>query len=204
MTWLPLPQFRKQIQDFGFSVRIFLAVNTLMGLILSMWMLFFNFYILALGFDRQFLGLIYSVTSGATLVLGLPMGLLSDRIGRKRAMLAGIGVYALASILELLTTNPALLLCMAFLSGAGRMVYILNVAPFLASSSKPEKRTFLFSLNFGLVILAGVFGNLFASRLAVWFAAGAQFSAASVGVYRSTLLCAASLSFPALILLALI
>ena len=48
---------------------------------------------------------------------------------------------------------------MAFMSGAGRMVYLLNVAPFLASSSKPEQRTFLFSLNFGLVILAGVFGS---------------------------------------------
>lgn len=204
MTRLLLPQFRKQIQGFGFSVRIFLAVNTLEGLILSMWMLFFNFYILALGFDRQFLGLIHSVTSGATLVFGLPMGILSDRIGRKRAMLAGIGVYALASILELLTTSPALLLCMAFLNGAGRMVFLLNAAPFLASSSKPDQRTFLFSLNFGLVILAGVIGNLFASRLAVCFAAWAQFSAAGVAVYRSTLLCAASLNLPALVLLALI
>ena len=204
MSQLLLPHFRNQIRVFGVSVRIFLVVNALMGLVLSMWMLFFNFYILALGFDRQFLGLIHSVTSGATLVLGLPMGILSDRIGRKMAMLLGIGIYALASILELLTANPTILLCMAFLSGAGRMVYLLNIAPFLASSSKPEKRTFLFSLNFGLVILAGVLGNLLASRLAVWFAAGAQFSAASVAVYRNTLLCAASLSFPALILLALI
>lgn len=167
-------------------------------------MLFFNFYILELGFNRQYLGLVNSVSSMATLIFGIPMGILSDRIGQKRAMLLGVGIQILGSILELNLIDPIFLLCMAFLNGTGRMIFLLNVAPFLTKASKPEDRTFLFSLNFGLVILAGVFGNFFSSRLAVWFAAALQVSMTSAKVYRSTLMFAISLGFLALILLALI
>lgn len=197
-------QAQRQFLDLGRPVRIFLLVNVLEGVILSMWMLIFNFYILELGFDRPYLGLVNSAASIASLVFGIPLGILSDRIGRKKALLIGVGVYVLAATLELMATHPFLLLCMAFLSGTGRMLYFLNVAPFLTSASKPENRTFLFSLNFGLVILAGAFGNLFASRLAAWFVANRQVAVTSVTAYRGTLLFAVSLSYLVLMLLAYI
>jgi MFS family permease len=174
------------------------------GIILSIWILFFNFYILELGFDRQFLGLVNSVTSMATLILGVPLGILSDRIGRQKAMLMGVGIHLLGATLELLVAHPIFLLCMAFLNGTGRMLFLLNVAPFLAKASKAESRTFLFSLNFGLVILAGVVGNLFASYMVDWFTVVLRVSATSVDAYRSILLLAISLSYLSLMLLAFI
>jgi len=197
-----VPQTKKQIRSIERPVRIFLIVNVIEGLSLSIWILFFNFYILALGFDHQFLGLVNSVTSLATLILGIPLGILSDRIGRKKALLWGVGLHVLGSTLELGVTHSSLLLCLAFLSGTGRMLFLLNVAPFLAGTSRVESRTFLFSLNFGLVILAGVVGNLLASLLVDWFAVIRQVSATSVETYRSTLLLAISLSYLSLMLLA--
>jgi MFS family permease len=195
---------QQQIRCLARSVHIFLIVNLIEGLILNIWILFFNFYILELGFDRPFLGLVNSVTSIATLILGIPMGILSDRISRQKAMFLGVGIHLLGASLELWTTHPTLLLCMAFLNGTGRMLFLLNVAPFLAKASKVESRTFLFSLNFGLVILAGVVGNLLASCLVDWFAAALQVPVASAATYRSTLLLATSLSCLSLILLAFI
>lgn len=197
-------QAQRQIRNLDRPVRIFLIVNLIEGFILSIWILFFNFYILELGFDRQFLGLLHSAASMATLGLGIPMGILSDRIGRQRAMLLGVGIHLLGGSLELLVTHPTLLLGMAFLNGSGRMLFLLNVAPLLARASRAESRTFLFSLNFGLVILAGVFGNLFASSLADWFAVALDVPATSAQAYRSTLLFAISLSYLSLILLAFI
>ncbi|MEW5869535.1 MAG: MFS transporter [Chloroflexota bacterium] len=196
-----LTQTQQQIRYLGRPVRIFLIVNVIEGIILSIWILFFNFYILGLGFDRQFLGLVNSVTALATLILGIPIGILSDRIGRQRALFLGVGIHLLGATLELWTIHPTLLLCMAFLNGTGRMLFLLNVAPFLAGASKAETRTFLFSLNFGLVILAGVMGNLLAGYLADWFTVMLQVPATSVATYRSTLLLAVSLSCLSLILL---
>jgi MFS family permease len=59
------------------------------GIVFSIWWLFFNFYILELGFSREYLGLVTSATSAAALLLGIPLGVLSDRIGRKKAMVWG-------------------------------------------------------------------------------------------------------------------
>ena len=78
-----------------------MVVAVLGGITSSMWILFFNFYILALGYDHRFIGLINSITAAAPLILGIPMGLLSDKIGQVKAMVIGIGMYALASTVEL-------------------------------------------------------------------------------------------------------
>lgn len=196
--------FLRQFRDFGRPAQLFLVVTMIQGVVVSMWMLFFNFYILQLGFDRQFLGLVNSVTAVATLVFGIPMGLYSDRIGRKKAMLIGLGIYITASILELLVTDRYLLLSMAFFSGVGGTLYFLNVAPFLMKVSKSGNRTFLFSFNFGLSILAGVAGNLFASQFSSFFAGILQVPPSSTMAYRATLLSAISISCLSIVLLGLI
>ena len=72
-----------QFREAGRPVRLLMGVTFLEGIVLSIWYLFFNFYILGMGFDREILGWVNSAASIATLVLGIPIGLLSDRIGRK-------------------------------------------------------------------------------------------------------------------------
>jgi MFS family permease len=70
--------------------------------------------------------------------------------------------------------------------------------------SKPENRTYVFSLNFGLVILAGVLGNLFASYLSNLFVSALQIRSGSAMLYRAILIVAISLSYLELIFLLLI
>ena len=166
-----------------------------------MWTLFFNFYILEMGFDLQFLGLINSVSAVAALVFGIPMGLFSDRIGRKKAILIGIGIFSIASTLELLVTDRYLLLSMAFLSSVGGTLHFLNVAPFLMKVSRSETRTYVFSLNFGLSILAGVIGNLLAGQVSTLFGGILQASSTSIHAYRATLLSAILLDYLAFALM---
>jgi MFS family permease len=132
------------------------------------------------------------------------MGIFSDRIGRKKAMLIGIGIFTVASTIELLVTDKYILLSMAFFSGVGGTLYFLNVAPFLMKISKPETRTFIFSVNFALVILAGVVGNLCASQFSSLYAGILQVLPGSATAYRATLITAVSLSYLELVLLMLI
>jgi len=56
---------------------------------------------------------------------GIPLGLLSDRIGRKKAMILGVVIYVLAAAMQLIFINPNLILLTAFISGAGHTLILL-------------------------------------------------------------------------------
>lgn len=199
---------KNRLPDFlnGFSrpARLFLLATLLDGVIYSTWLLFFNFYILERGFSREFLGLVTSTTSAAALLLGIPLGMLSDRIGRKRAMILGMSFYVLGAAVEVTAPARGLILGAAFVSGAGQSLFYLSQAPFMMKVSHAQNRTLLFSLNFGLITLAGAVGNMFAGQLPAVFANLLGFGAESAQAYQAVLLASAAASTLTLIPLALI
>ena len=193
------------VRSFGPSARRFLVATFLAdGIAYSLWWLFFNFFILERGFSREFLGLANSAPSVAALVLGLPLGFLSDRIGRKKAMMIGIGSYAIASAIEITTYSPGLILISAFIGGAGRTLYFLSQAPFMANVTSSENRTFLFSLNFGIVSLSGLFANLIGGQLPAFFGNTFGFPLASAQAYQAVLIISVFVSLISLVPLAYI
>lgn len=194
----------RQIRSFSRSAKLFLLATLVNGTVQSIWWLFFNFYILELGYSREFLGLVTSVTSASALILGIPLGLLSDRIGRKKAMILGVVIYVSAAAMQLIFINPNLILLTAFISGAGHTLYFISQPPFMMKVSNSENRTLLFSLNFGLITLSGAVGSLFAGQLPSFFAEILGISAQSAGAYRAVLLSAVILGSFSLIPLALI
>jgi predicted MFS family arabinose efflux permease len=138
------------------------------------------------------------------LLLGLLMGQISDRIGRKRAMLLGVGVAVFSMGMEVTVGSQAWILFFAFLAGAGHTLYFLSQAPFMMKVSTPQNRTLLFSLNFGLVTLAGAVGSLFAGQLPAVFGSLLDVPARSATAYQAVLLVSVALSLLTLIPLALI
>jgi MFS family permease len=193
-----------QIRSFNRSARLFLAATVINGIVFSGWFLFFNFYILERGFSRDFLGLVNSMPSIAALLFGIPMGLLSDRIGRKPAMLLGATLTIVCMGLQVTVTNPHLILAAAFCAGIGNSLYFLSQAPFLMKVSNGENRTLLFSLNFGLVTLSGAIGSIFAGQLPSFFGDLLNVPARSAGAYQAVLLASVCLSLLAIIPLLLI
>ena len=83
------PSIFNQIRVLNKPARLFLLAIFLDGLLFAGWNLFFNLYIVSAGYSRDFLGLLNAAPSLSALILAVPMGLLSDRIGRKRAMMLG-------------------------------------------------------------------------------------------------------------------
>src|SRR5512135_664542 len=92
--------YGEPIRSFGRPARLFLAMTIILGVIYSSWILFFNFYMLQSGYTREFLGLVNSMPSAGALVFGILAGRFSDRIGRKPALLIGIGLSGLALLAE--------------------------------------------------------------------------------------------------------
>ncbi len=169
------------------------------GIIYSGWQLFFNFYILQNGFSRDFLGVVNSLPFAASLISGIPLGRLSDRIGRKAALIIGFLFYSIALLMEITFRQSTLIVISAFLSGVFNMLFIISQAPLMVKLSDEHNRTMLFSLNYGLQTIAGAVGSLFAGQLPALFGTILRVNADSAAAYQAVLVVTILLGMTALI-----
>lgn len=151
--------------NFDRNIKLFLTATLLYGFSFSVWDLFFNLYVLSLDFNSDMLGLIRSATPLAALVLGIPLGLLTDRIGRRTSMLIGLSVGFIGMFLEIHLLNPLLIFLFGLVQGAGFMLYQVSQPPFIMANSQRENQALVFSLNFGLLTAASTLGNLVAGQI---------------------------------------
>jgi MFS family permease len=183
-----------QFRHLNKPARLFLLALFLDGLLFSGWNLFFNLYIIDAGYSRDFLGLINAVPSFSGLLLGVPMGLLSDRIGRKLSMILGLILANLGIIGMILVPGEISKLAFGFFFGACGQLYFLSQAPFMMRASDDRSRDILFSLSYGMFPLASTLGNVLAGILPEtfkhWFGL-----TSSVSAYQATLLFSAVSSF---------
>ena len=197
-----LKLFQSQFQQAGKlskPARFLLLAILLDGLLFTAFGLFFNFYIIESGFSREYLGLINAMPSIAALVMGLPMGMLSDRIGRKRSMVIGFSLANFAIITMLVVRQPILMLIMAFIWGATGQLYFLSQAPFMMKVSDDKSRDLLFSLSFGVFPLASTLGNVLAGVLPDFFSRILNLQPQSAETYKVVLLASVISSFAVLI-----
>jgi MFS family permease len=199
--------FQSQIRQVGKlnrPARLFLLALTLDGFLFTAYGLFFNFFILADGHSREFLGLINAMPSIAALILGLPMGMISDRIGRKLSMLIGFTLANFGIITMLLVHSPIVMLVMAFIWGAAAQLYVISQAPFMMKVSDDSSRDMLFSLSYGVFPLASTFGNILAGMLPGFFSRVFGLPMQSAAAYQVVLLVSVVSSFLVLVPILLI
>ena len=98
------------LHSFDRNTKLFITATVIDGVIFSAIQLFYNFFILSRGFDRDFLGVLNSMPSIAALLLGIPLGVLSDKIGRRKAMLIGLFFQTSGMVLTLLAQPKWLLI----------------------------------------------------------------------------------------------
>jgi MFS family permease len=84
------------VHTFNRDARLFLWMTVINGIIFSGWQLFFNIYMLQSGVTREFLGIVNSLPSLMGLLFGIPIGRLSDRIGRRQAIIISIALSSLS------------------------------------------------------------------------------------------------------------
>lgn len=180
--------YLQPVRSFSRSARLFLAMIIIYGVIYSGWQLFFNFYILQSGFSREFLGLINAMPYAAGLLFGIPMGRLSDRIGRKASILVGLAAMGVFMVIQITTRDPAVIVGSAFVYGVSYMLFVVSQPPLMAKLSDAENRTMLFSLSYGLQTLAGAIGALFAGQLPGLFSSLLGVGEHSAAAYQAVLI----------------
>jgi MFS family permease len=206
LTSYKRPMFRnayihyiEPMRTFNRDARLFLWTTIINGIILSSWQLFFNIYMLENGFTRDFLGIINSLPSLTALLLGIPIGRLSDRLGRKQAIMIGILFSSFTFLGQVIFKQPAMIILMAALTGIFNMFVIVSISPLMMKLSNTDNRTLLFSINYGLQTIAGAVGSLFAGQLPAFFGSLLDVAATSAVAYRSVLIVMLLLGTTALI-----
>jgi MFS family permease len=187
------------LRTFNRDARLFLWATVINGIILSSWQLFFNIYMLENGFTRDFLGIVNSLPSLTALLLGIPIGRVSDRMGRKRAIFLGILCSGFTFLGQLVFRQPIIIIFMAALTGIFNMFVIVNISPLMMKLSDANNRTLLFSINYGLQTIAGAVGSLFAGQLPAVFGSLLDVDSTSAAAYRAVLILTLLLGATALI-----
>ena len=164
-----LRDYVHNIKKFSPQARLYLFVSVLQGVGWGIFQLFFNFYILSLGYQRDFLGMLISIPPMTAIVMALFAGYISDLIGRKRAFIFGNIVTVIAQAMMLLWPTSTMLILAGILRGAGQSLFRVTASPFLMENSTEAERTHLFSFSSGLRTLASFLGNFLGGGLPALF-----------------------------------
>ena len=181
-----------QFRGFSRPIDLFLMAVFLGTLSQQIALLYLNFYLLALGRDAAFIGLFNAVPNVLTLLVGLPVGAISDRIGPRRALIVGTLIQLAAVTGLILSSDPWLLLGWVALQGVGTAFTWANGGPFMMIHSRPEQRNAVFSLQQALGNFTGFLGNLLAGYVPLGIVLLVGGSADSLPALRGTLWLAAA------------
>ena len=156
---------------FSRNARLYVLHVIGMDMIHGSWMVLFNLYLLAIGFDVKFVGLRLIVSGVAGALLSVPAGVVSDRIGRKASFILGDGLGATLGVINILTLNRSVLLTTAVVGAFFSSLHHVSEPPFMHENSKPAERIHLFSISDSLRTASAMVGSLLAGFLPLLLAA---------------------------------
>jgi MFS family permease len=162
--------YLRQVRRFGRNARLFLLSQLLAGIASGVYSLLFNLYLIRLGYNEEFIGQVNGLSVLATGLVAFPAGLLADRIGRRRTMIVGAFIPALAYLGQSSLADAQAILLFGIAAGAGIALVTTCFSPFMAENSGSEERPYLFSVNFALATLAAMSGSLLGGNLPRIFA----------------------------------
>jgi MFS family permease len=182
-----LGEYNSHIKAFKPNARLYLLNVMITGVMMGVFRLLFNFYVLSLGFDEALLGNLITASSFAALLAALPMGYLADMLGRKGSLIIS-GTLLSASIL-IMSIWPAerVFYSMNILSGIAQSLAGVTMAPFLMENSDEHERTYLFSLSQGLQMTMASVGNWIGGYLPTWIGQAQGVSATDSLAYGNSI-----------------
>jgi predicted MFS family arabinose efflux permease len=129
-----------RLREFNENVRSFFRYGVAINAGMALFALLFNLYLLRLGYQEDFIGQVASMAPLACGIMAMPIGMLSDRFGRKPFMIGSGLLLAIAQLGLCLATTPAALLAMSFVGGVGSAFIWVNHVPFLSENARPSRR----------------------------------------------------------------
>jgi MFS family permease len=177
----------------GPSARLYLLHIALLTAGLAAPQLFFSLAVLALGYGREFLGLLNTLTFGAAALFSVPLWLGVNRVGLRRSLLLSAVLQGLSALLFAAWPLPLPLVLSAALAGMASALFQVTAAPFMMRHSTDATRAHLFSASSAVAI--GVSGavTLLVGPLPGWLGLLVGAGPQSAVAYRACYLVASAL-----------
>jgi MFS family permease len=119
-----------------------------------------NFYFVSLGYNSDAIGLLQGISRVGGAFLGIPIGILADRIGMKRVVIGATLIAAISYLpLLLLPSLPVLLLSRAAF-GVALSATFIAAAPFLIALAEREHQAHAFGYYQVTTLSMAAFGSL--------------------------------------------
>jgi len=193
-----IDEYLETTARFSANARRFLFATFLAWIGLAVSQVVFNLYLVSGGWAEDFVGAVSSMQGIGMACMALPAGWAADRLGRRTLLLSGSFTIAVALALRALTLTPAVLFASTFLLGAGQAMITIVASPFMSENSRAYERTHLFSMQFVVVLLGGIAGNLLGGELPGLLETKAL-APSTLVAFRGTLLVGSVLSLTALL-----
>ncbi len=168
-----MERVRRYLRTFtGFEpeARFFLVTALLAGGAISIYWIDFNLYLAALGMSPSTIGLVATVGSLSSALIAFPASWLSDRIGRRWVLIAGLAFMTLAFGGFVLVSSPLAIAALVAVFAGGQQIFFVVQTPFLAERSRREHRSELFAVVFAIEnvtnVVAAIVGGLIAQAIA--------------------------------------
>jgi predicted MFS family arabinose efflux permease len=167
----------------------------------------FNLYLLRLGYDLRYISSINATGQLVFAISSLIVGFSVKRSSNRQAMILGMSINLLAfSVLPLIRwdqiSNGDILLVITYaLTWLGLALVIVNIIPFLISSTGTEERSMVFGMVGAVLSLSGFFGNLLGGLLPGYFVSRFGGTLNSPTPFRYTLLLVVIFIIPGLLAL---
>ncbi|MBA2679710.1 MAG: MFS transporter [Ktedonobacteraceae bacterium] len=163
-----LVNYIQQFGRFQRNARLYLISNALSGVTLGIILVLYNLYIVSLGYDTAFIGLLlFAGALGAGIAI-FPAGLCIDRFGGKAILIWASALIGVAGAGQMLFRTSAPLFISTFFVGIGGAFVLVVNAPFLSANSTPSERPHLFSLAIVLTLATTVLGEVLGGTLPLW------------------------------------
>lgn len=153
---MPRPQLLARAEARAVAPLALAVALRMLGLFLLLPVL--SVYVLSLpGGSLELAGLAIGIYGLGQAVMLLPLGWLSDRIGRRRVLVAGLLVFAAGGVVAALATSPALIIAGRALQGMGAVtaVVIAAIADVTSARTRPQAMA-LMGIGIALAFAAAI------------------------------------------------
>ncbi len=138
------------------DARRFLLVTLVVGAAQSLYWVDFNLYLGSLGLSNSFVGVVAAVGSLAAMLAAFPASAVSDRVGRRPVLLAGVALTVIATTGLVAVTEPVAIILLAAVLAAGQQAFAVVTVPYLTEHSTREHRAELFAAQYATMTVTGV------------------------------------------------
>ncbi len=181
-------EYGAHVSAFKPNARWYLLNVVITGAVMGVFRLLFNFFVLSLGFDEAMLGNLITTSSFVALLAALPMGYLSDMIGRKASLVLSGALLSVSILAMAIWPSEPMFYAMNVVSGIAQSLAGVTMSPFLMENSDEHERTYLFSFGQGLQMTMASVGNWIGGYLPTWMGQARNVTATSSLAYGDSVL----------------